>query len=32
MENGTFGEAGMVGLWRKADSVTAFDDFPLLTI
>jgi hypothetical protein len=26
VEDGTFGEAGMVGLWTKADSVTAFVD------
>jgi hypothetical protein len=23
----TFADAGKVGLWMKADSVTAFDDF-----
>jgi len=27
VEDGTFTEAGMVGLWTKADSVTAFDAF-----
>jgi hypothetical protein len=27
VEDGTFGEAGMVGLWTKADSVTSFADF-----
>jgi hypothetical protein len=27
VEDSTFTEAGMVGLWTKADSVTAFDDF-----
>jgi hypothetical protein len=27
VEDATFTEAGMVGLWTKADSVTAFDDF-----
>ena len=26
-EDNTFGEAGMVGVWTKADSVTVFDDF-----
>lgn len=26
VEDGTFGEAGRVGLWTKADSVTRFDD------
>jgi hypothetical protein len=26
VEDTTFGDAGMVGLWTKADSVTAFDD------
>lgn len=27
VEDATFGEAGQVGLWTKADSVTLFDDF-----
>ena len=27
VEDATFTEAGMVGLWTKADSVTAFDAF-----
>lgn len=27
VEDGTFAQAGMVGLWTKADSVTLFDDF-----
>ena len=27
VEDGTFPEPGMVGLWTKADSVTLFDDF-----
>lgn len=27
VEDATFKEAGMVGLWTKADSVTLFDDF-----
>jgi hypothetical protein len=27
VEDGTFANAGMVGLWTKADSVTLFDDF-----
>jgi len=27
VEDGTFREAGRVGLWTKADSVTHFDDF-----
>jgi hypothetical protein len=27
VEDATFSEAGMVGLWTKADSVTLFDDF-----
>jgi hypothetical protein len=26
VEDGTFSEAGQIGLWTKADSVTAFDD------
>jgi hypothetical protein len=26
VEDSTFGEAGMVGLWTKADSVTLFDE------
>ena len=25
----TFSEAGMVGLWTKADAATAFDDFDI---
>lgn len=27
VEDATFGDAGRVGLWTKADSVTVFDDF-----
>ena len=27
VEDGTFAQPGMVGLWTKADSVTLFDDF-----
>lgn len=27
LDDDTFGEAGMVGLWTKADAATAFDDF-----
>ena len=27
VEDATFGEAGLIGLWTKADSVTVFDDF-----
>jgi hypothetical protein len=27
VEDGTLSEAGKVGLWTKADSVTLFDDF-----
>ena len=27
VEDTTFSDAGMIGLWTKADSVTAFDDF-----
>jgi len=27
VEDGTFGDAGAVGVWTKADSVTLFDDF-----
>jgi hypothetical protein len=27
VEDTTFSEAGMIGLWTKADSTTAFDDF-----
>jgi hypothetical protein len=27
VEDATFSEAGLVGVWTKADSVTAFDDF-----
>jgi hypothetical protein len=27
VEDGTFTEAGNVGVWTKADSVTLFDDF-----
>ena len=30
VEDPTFGEAGKVGLWTKADSVTYFDDFEIL--
>ena len=28
----TFGDAGRVGLWTKADSVTAFDDFTVVPV
>jgi hypothetical protein len=31
VEDGTFTEAGKVGLWTKADSVTYFDDLKVLT-
>ena len=31
VEDGTFSEAGQVGLWTKADSVTHFDDFQIVT-
>jgi flagellar motor protein MotB len=27
VEDATFSEAGLVGVWTKADSVTRFDDF-----
>jgi len=27
LDDDTFGDAGMVGLWTKADAATAFDDF-----
>ena len=27
IEDSTFAEGGMVGLWTKADATTAFDDF-----
>jgi hypothetical protein len=27
VDDATFAEAGMVGVWTKADSVTAFRDF-----
>ena len=27
VEDSTFTEGGMVGLWTKADAATAFDDF-----
>jgi hypothetical protein len=30
VEDGTFTEAGKVGLWTKADSVTYFDDFEFI--
>jgi len=26
-KDATFADAGMVGVWTKADSVTSFDDF-----
>ena len=29
VEDSTFGNAGKVGLWTKADSVTQFDDFTI---
>jgi hypothetical protein len=32
VEDGTFADAGKVGLWTKADSVTAFDDFTVKTL
>jgi hypothetical protein len=28
--DGTFKDAGKVGLWTKADSVIAFDDFSIV--
>ena len=31
VEDGTFTEAGKVGLWTKADSVTYFDDLKVVT-
>jgi hypothetical protein len=31
VEDGTFSEAGKVGLWTKADSVTYFDDLKVVT-
>jgi hypothetical protein len=31
VEDGTFTEAGKVGLWTKADSVTYFDDLKIVT-
>jgi hypothetical protein len=30
VEDATFTEAGRVGLWTKADSVTHFDDFEVV--
>ena len=32
VQDATFGEAGKVGLWTKADSVTAFDDLRVVTM
>jgi hypothetical protein len=32
VEDAAFGQAGQVGLWTKADSVTHFDDFELLPL
>ncbi len=32
VEDATFAEAGSVGLWTKADSVTAFDDFLVIPL
>jgi len=32
VEDGTFAEAGMVGLWTKADAATSFDDFSVKPI
>ena len=29
VEDGTFSNAGKIGLWTKADSVTYFDDFSI---
>jgi hypothetical protein len=31
VEDGTFGQAGKVGVWTKADSVTQFDDLTVVT-
>ena len=31
-EDGTFAEAGQVGLWTKADAVTAFDDLKVTAV
>jgi hypothetical protein len=31
VEDATFSQAGRVGLWTKADSVTAFDDLTVVT-
>ena len=31
-EDGTFADAGKVGLWTKADSVTYFDDLEIETL
>jgi len=31
-EDGTFAEAGQVGLWTKADAVTAFDDLEVIAV
>jgi hypothetical protein len=31
IEDSTFAEGGMVGLWTKADAATAFDDFEVET-
>lgn len=31
VEDGTFTQAGKVGLWTKADSVTYFDDLKIVT-
>ena len=32
VEDDTFSESGKVGLWTKADSVTQFDDFTILSL
>jgi len=31
VEDATFANAGKVGLWTKADSVTYFDDFEIVS-
>jgi hypothetical protein len=31
VEDHTFGQAGKVGVWTKADSVTQFDDLTIVT-
>jgi hypothetical protein len=32
VEDATFGDAGMIGLWTKADSVTVFDDLTFTVV